>query len=117
MCSSLLVPDCSALPLSDCSCYYILTATEHTLAHAEGARPAHSTNVPPVFDGQSATTMDEALLRNEPLLSDYWAAVGWLSYSKCSSVVSANKSSLQARQLSLFLIVTGVHVGVYCTTL
>lgn len=61
----------------------------------------HTTNVPPVFDGQSATTMDEALLRDEPMLGQYWSAVGWLSYAKCKLAVSDIKSSLQARQLLL----------------
>ena len=61
----------------------------------------HNTNVPPVFDGQSATTMDEALLRDEPMLDQYWSAVGWLSYAKCKLAVSDIKSSLQARQLLL----------------
>ena len=39
--------------------------------------------------------MDEALLRNEPLLFWYWTAVGWLSYPECSAAIAARKSTLE----------------------
>ena len=61
-----------------------------------GARPAVATSVP-VLDGLSATTMDEALLRAEPLLFWYWTSVAWLSYKQCQSEIAARKSTLQAR--------------------
>ncbi len=61
-----------------------------------GARPIVSTSVP-VLDGLSATTMDEALLRGEPLLFWYWTSVAWLSYKQCQSEIAARKSTLQAR--------------------
>ncbi len=51
----------------------------------------------PVLDGLSATTMDEALLRGEPLLFWYWTSVAWLSYKQCQSEIAARKSTLQAR--------------------
>jgi hypothetical protein len=51
----------------------------------------------PVLDGLSATTMDEALLRAEPLLFWYWTSVAWLSYKQCQSEIAARKSTLQAR--------------------
>jgi len=53
-------------------------------------------SVPPVLDGLSATTMDEALLRGEPLLFWYWTAVAWLSYRECQAAIAARKSTLQA---------------------
>ncbi|KAL0026270.1 hypothetical protein WJX77_007445 [Trebouxia sp. C0004] len=59
-----------------------------------GARPIVATSVP-VLDGLSATTMDEALLRGEPLLFWYWTSVAWLSYKQCQSEIAARKSTLQ----------------------
>ena len=64
--------------------------------NAGGARPVLASSVPPVLDGLSATTMDESLLRGEPLLFWYWTAVGWLSYKECQAAIAARKSTLQA---------------------
>ena len=52
-------------------------------------------HVAPVLDGLSATTMDESLLRREPLLWRYWTAVSWLSYKECRAAVASRKSTLQ----------------------
>ena len=64
--------------------------------YSGGARSIVATSVP-VLDGLSATTMDEALLRGEPLLFWYWTSVAWLSYKQCQSEIAARKSTLQAR--------------------
>ena len=52
-------------------------------------------HVAPVLDGLSATTMDESLLRKEPLLWRYWTAVSWLSYKQSRAAVTSRKSTLQ----------------------
>lgn len=52
-------------------------------------------HVAPVLDGLSATTMDESLLRKEPLLWRYWTAVSWLSYKQSRAAVTSRKSALQ----------------------
>lgn len=49
----------------------------------------------PVLDGLSATTMDESLLRQEPLLWRYWTAVSWLSYKQSRAAITSRKSTLQ----------------------
>lgn len=54
-------------------------------------------HVAPVLDGLSATTMDESLLRREPLLWRYWTAVSWLSYKESRAAVASRKSTLQVQ--------------------
>lgn len=55
----------------------------------------------PVLDGLSATTMDESLLRQEPLLWRYWTAVSWLSYKQSRAAVTSRKSTLQVHDTCL----------------
>ena len=83
-------------PVWDCLSFVTLLSTSSF--SVGGARPVHASSMPPVLDGLSAVTMDEALLGNELLLFWYWMAVGRLSHAECKAKVSARKSTLEVRQ-------------------
>ena len=76
-----------------------------------------ASSVPPVLDGLSATTMDEALLRNEPLLFWYWTAIGWLNYADSKTAVAGRKSTLEVRADTSLSIYLALHFDIVCSAL